>query len=305
MKVAALDLGSNSFLCLICEVEQGRITQIYSDEVEIVRLGQGLGSSGVFADEALYRADRCLGKFAMSIQKHKPQKVLGMATAAARTAKNSEELMKLGQKHQIPIQIIPGEKEALITYRGATSALQMPNETVAVIDIGGGSTEIIVGQDDKILFKESAPIGGVNLTEKLISKAPVVESERESLKKEIVSRLSQMLEKVQAAKPTRLIAVAGTPTELARIEMGGFDPDKMEGFLFSQKLLSDYVKKFADSSVQARIDELKVSPGRADIIYAGAMILDHVAEKLHIMDITVSTRGVRFGVALELADGNS
>ena len=305
MKVAALDLGSNSFLCLICEVQQGRITEIYSDEVEIVRLGQGLGSSGIFADEALARADQCLGRFSQVIRNHQPVKILAMATAAARTAKNSDELMKLGKKHDIPIQIIPGDKEALVTYRGATSALQSPDEIVAVIDIGGGSTEIIVGKNEKILFKESAPIGGVNLTERFISNAPVVLQEQIALGEEIVLRLKEMIHKIQAVNPSRLIAVAGTPTELARIEMGGFDPNRMEGFLFSRNLLADYVKKFAQTSVQDRIDHLKVSPGRADIIYAGAMILDHVTESLHIKDITVSTRGVRFGVALELADGNS
>lgn len=302
MKVAALDLGSNSFLCLICDVNQGRVTEVYSDEVEIVRLGQGLGSSGVFASEALERADKCLEQFSKTIHRHQPKKVLAMATAAARAAKNSEELIRISQKHHIPIQIIPGEKEALITYRGATSALECPGETVAVIDIGGGSTEIIVGKDGEILFKESVPIGGVNLTEKFISRAPVVLAEQETLKKEVVLRLAEMIRKVAAAKPTRLIAVAGTPTELAKIEMGGFDPEKMEGFLFSRQLLSEYVEKFAKSSLQERIEKLRVSAGRADIIYAGAMILDHVTESLHIKEITISTRGVRFGIALEIAD---
>lgn len=302
MKVAALDLGSNSFLCLICEVVGDRVTTVYSDEVEIVRLGQGLGSSGQFATEALERADRCLERFAQIIRRHQPEKVLAMATAAARTAKNSEELIRLGKKHQIPIQIIPGEKEALITYRGATSALECPGETVAVIDIGGGSTEIIVGKDAEILFKESAPIGGVNLTEKFISLAPVAKNEQDTLKTEVVERLKQMLNKVMAVKPTRLIAVAGTPTELAKIELGGFDPKEMEGYLFSRQLLSDYVDKFAKSSIKDRIEVLHVSAGRADIIYAGAVILEHAAQALHIQDITISTRGVRFGVALELAN---
>lgn len=304
MKVAALDLGSNSFLCLICEVEQNRVTKIYSDEVEIVRLGQGLGTSGEFATEALERADQCLERFSETIRKQRPKKILAMATAAARTAKNSQELIRLGQKHQIPIQIIPGEKEALITYRGATSALECPGETVAVIDIGGGSTEIIVGRDQEILFKESAPIGGVNLTEKFISLAPVAANEQEALKEDVVLRLTEMIQKISAAKPTRLIAVAGTPTELAKIEMGGFDPDKMEGFLFPCEKLIEYVGKFAKSSVKDRIEILKVSPGRADIIYAGALILAHVAESLHMKEITISTRGVRFGTALELADDN-
>src|SRR5688572_18471439 len=119
MKIAALDLGSNTLLCLIAEVEKNSIKNVLHDQVEIVSLGQGLSNSRSFHPDALERADNALEKFSKTISEFKREKILAMATSAARDAENKEALFALGRKHGIPIEIIPGEKEAEITYQGS------------------------------------------------------------------------------------------------------------------------------------------------------------------------------------------
>ena len=151
MKVAALDLGSNTFLCLIAEVQSAGIVKIYSDHSEVVRLGQELEKTKSFHPEALIRADVCLRRYSEIIKTEKIDRILAMATSAARDAKNSEELFKLAAKYAIPLEIVPGDREAQITYQGAVSGNFENAMDTMVIDIGGGSTEIIYGKGQEFL----------------------------------------------------------------------------------------------------------------------------------------------------------
>ena len=316
MRVAALDLGSNTFLCLIAEVSESpfSIQQIFHDEVQVVRLGEGLSGQPMgnkyFSSEALKRADQCLGQFAELIKKHKPDRTLAMATAAAREVQNKDDLLDLGHKYNIPIEIIPGEKEALITYQGAVSGLISPAQLAkdfVILDIGGGSTELILGRGAQVLQAHSFSFGCVNLTERFLKKQPAAS--------QALTDLRQWIDKTVAEKSTlfgfgssfafenlQLIAVAGTPTELARVSLGGvFDASKIDGFKLTQQDLKDWQFKFSQCSVSEIQSKYGVSAGRADLILSGVVILQSVMSALRKSELQVSTRGVRFGVALELA----
>lgn len=299
MKVAAIDLGTNSFLCLIAEVEAGKFIKIYDDQVQIVRLGQDVNKTKKFHPEALERARKCLTDFSDMIKKHKPEKVLAMATSAARDVSNGEELFRIGKELGIPIQIIPGEREAEITFKGSVSGQSTTNIPRIVIDIGGGSTEIIKGVGLKFDFGESIDIGGVRLTEMFIKNQPVPPVTQEELKNHIQKKLQPLLEKIKASGVKEAIAVAGTPTELARVELGGFDVKKIDNYSFSTAKLKAWSEEFANTSVEDKIKK-GFNPGRADIIYVGATILYIIAKELDLSGIKVSTRGVRYGVALEM-----
>lgn len=300
MKVAALDLGTNTFLCLIVEgdAKQG-ITQIHSDKAKIVRLGQGVGETGSFRQDALERADECLAEFRTEIDRHKVDRVLAMATSAARDAKNGEELFKLGDKYKIPIQIIQGSDEARITYQGATMDLQNDLEAAVVIDIGGGSTELIQGQSKQILFSQSLNIGAVRLTERMISSQPISQFEQDRASAYIEVQLQPALEQIMKSKVDRAIAVAGTPTALAAIEFGGFDEKKIDGHFITKEQLQKWVVEFAATSVEKKRSSYNLG-GRADIIYIGTLILLKTIEGLKLPGFFVSTKGVRYGVALEI-----
>lgn len=299
MKVAALDLGTNTFLCLIAEGTENGITKVHKDLAQVVRLGQDIDKTGEFHPEALKRARQCLTDFKKEIEVQQVDLVLAMATSAARDARNGQELFKIGEQLNIPIQIIPGEDEARITYLGATVGLSDKSKTSLVIDVGGGSTELIYGQGDKIFFGESLNIGGVRLTEKFISTQPVPRSETKVLQEYIQTQLQDILLKLKNKPVDQIIAVAGTPTSLVAIEVGGFDEKKVDGFFLKKERLAFWVNEFCNTTIDEKKTKYNLG-GRADIIYAGASILLAIVEALNLPGIVVSTKGVRYGVALEM-----
>lgn len=299
MRVAALDLGSNSFLLLIAEGNsRGELTTIY-DTVEIVRLGEGVAKTKAFSRAALERAEDCLRRFAELIKQHQPQKVLAVATAAARQVENASALEQICEKFQIPLQIISGDQEAQHTFAGATAHLPDDKKIRAILDIGGGSTELIWGLGPNFLDGESAAIGAVSLSEMFpegdTNRAKKMKEHAKKSLRNVTERLMSEISK----EAVELIAVAGTPTELAKAELGKFDPEQIDGFVFSRDRLVDW-QKFFSSNNQEAIVQRGISEKRADVILAGTTILLAVIELLDLGGIKVSTRGVRYGVALDL-----
>lgn len=298
-KVAALDLGTNTFLCLICEGDEKGVHKVYRDLVKVVRLGQGVGQTGSFHPDALARARDCLTEFKKEIDAEGVDEILAMATSAARDAKNGSELFKICEALGLAVKIIPGEDEARLTYQGATAGSLDTSKTSLVIDVGGGSTELIVGRGSQILFGESLDIGGVRLTEKFISEQPVAASERQALKDYIRSQIQKVLPELKRHKLDQIVAVAGTPTALVVIEVGGFDEKKVDGYLLPRERLRYWVEEFANTTVEEKKTKYQLG-GRADIIFAGASILLAVVDELNMPGLVVSTKGVRYGVALEM-----
>ncbi len=300
MKIAALDLGSNTFLCLIAEVNSSGVSQIYSDTVEVVRLGQGLANTKKFHPDALLRADSCLKNFKSHIDIHMPERVLAMATSAARDATNQQELFTLCEKYNIPLEIIPGESEAAITYQGAVSGTGHADKNLMVLDIGGGSTEFIFGRDKTLIEGASYNIGCVRLTEKHITRQPTPVNEIQ----QIIEIVDPEIEKAIAMMPVdfkldQIIAVAGTPTSLAAAELGFFDTEKIDGYRLSRSKLENWLTILGKSSINEKI-EMGIPPGRADVILVGVVILLRTLVRFNLDEIIVSTRGVRYGVALEI-----
>ncbi|MEK6554038.1 MAG: Ppx/GppA family phosphatase, partial [Bdellovibrionota bacterium] len=150
MRIAALDLGSNTSLLLVVDIEKGRIQNIVHDELNVTRMGQGVHQNRKLHPEALERIDKCFEEYAKTIRDSKVDHVLAMATSAARDVTNAEELFKIGRKHGIEIEIIPGAKEAEITFKGSTFE-EAETKGLCVIDVGGGSTEIIGCEDGQTL----------------------------------------------------------------------------------------------------------------------------------------------------------
>lgn len=301
MRVAALDLGTNSFLCLIAEVEDGRIIKVLSDQVEVVRLGQGVNQTRLFHPDALVRAEACLHRFSMTIKGYQPEAVLAMATSAARDVSNSEQLFCIGAKLGIPIEIIPGGKEAEITFLGATSALPRDGKTRLVIDVGGGSTEYIIGRDHQVLYGQSLNIGCVRLTEKFASVQPILNEQHLQLRDYIDKQIKKIAPEISKYKVDQVLAVAGTPSAIAAAELGGFVEEKVDGHILTVARLSQWEKNFAELSAQQIAVNYKIEAGRADVIFVGSVLLQRSLLQFGIDRMTVSTKGVRYGVALEIA----
>lgn len=303
MRVAALDLGTNTFLCLIADTENGEITRVIADETELVRLGQEINATGRIHPEALERADRALTRYAALIKQFKVDKVGAVATSAARDAKNKDDFFAITQKHQIPVQIISGDEEAKITFRGAIQGAS--RASVAVIDVGGGSTEIVVSQKmvakDTVQLKgHSYQIGSVRLAEMMNLFPPFhpekIQSSFGECRK-IFSSVPMPQEDVN-----EIFAVAGTPTTLAAMDQGiAFTFEKVDNYVLSVQKLTSWIQKLARMSVQDMVANFYLEPKRADVLPAGAIVLAAAIEHLGHRHCIVSTRGVRYGLALKLA----
>ncbi|MCK6597083.1 MAG: Ppx/GppA family phosphatase [Bdellovibrionaceae bacterium] len=299
MRIAALDLGSNSFLCLLAEANHQGITRVHKDLVEIVRLGKDLNKTQVISRESLQRAKVCLENFKKEIDLFNPDKVLAYATSAARDATNSEEFFKIGRDLGIHIEIISGDKEALTTYRGVFwgfSSESKMSEKNLLIDIGGGSTEVILGQEMNLLNAVSIDIGAVRLTEKWLTGYPVKATELQLLKSHVLEEVSNQLSWVKQSPPQRVLAVAGTPTTLAAAELGGYVPEKVDGYVFTPEMLERWIEILSSSNLEEITTKFGIPRGRADILLSGIVILKTILEVFKLPEVVVSTRGVRYGV---------
>lgn len=315
MKLAALDLGSNSFLCLIGSIDQmGQLT-VEHDLIRVVRLGEGLSQSKTFHPEALQRADQALGEFAQAIQQAGCDHVLGFATAAARDAKNKDDFFYICQKHSLPVEIISGGQEAQLTYFGALCDVDglptlglRPEAFQLVIDIGGRSTEFVLGKSDQVQFAQSVNIGCVGLTEKLVRRQPLSSENITQIQKEIQSSIFQPLQEIKkiiGGSELDVVAVAGTPTSLATMEVGAYDVSRIEGFVLTEERVQSYAQMLAQLSPSQIQQNYQIDPKRADVIYIGAEVLCQISSSvssftLQSCQIKVSTKGIRYGAMIEL-----
>ncbi len=299
-KFASVDIGSNSFLLLLCHANPTGITKIENDIIEIVRLGQGLSTGKKFLLEALERAQKTLERFKAKIDSFQPDVVLAKATAAARIAENSSSLLKIGNDLSLPIEVIPGEQEAKITYQGVFwGRTTAESEYNLLIDIGGASTELIVGRGLAIEFSISLPFGAVLLTERFIKSDPVSADEVQKLDLEISDQIKKTVDAITKYPIKNVIAVAGTPTTLVEILVGKYDAAKIDGFALSIDQVRDLENKLKVRTTVQKIEELKVPKGRADILYAGAVLLRKIIEATKVDQVAVSTRGVRHGIVAD------
>ncbi len=298
MKVAALDLGSNTFLCLIADVIDRKITRIHEDVIEVVRLGQDVDKTKRLHTEALARADVCLKKFKKVIEFHKPDFVLAMATSAARDSENRDQLFNIGKNYGIPIEIIPGSEEANITFQGAMSGNDFTGRSL-VVDIGGGSTEFIIGSSDRIEISKSLNLGCVRLTERFITAQPTPPEQMSQAENYITSQFAE-LDSFVSFQVDSVLAVAGTPVALAAAQIGRYDATEIDGFLLTKVMLLRWKDQLQAATYEEKI-KLGIPAGRADVILIGVLILLQTLEKFNKKQILVSTRGVRHGIALEIS----
>lgn len=294
--VAAIDMGTNSFLLLVL----GADGAVIHDESQIVKLGQGLNLTKKLHPDALSRANVTLTQFREKLDSIKMsgveiKKTLALATSAARDASNSGDLKTICENLNIPLEIISGEREAELTFRGAVYGLNK-NESLSVLDIGGGSTELVQGKEF-INSRISLNIGCVRITEMFFEW---------EFSCETISKASEYIQKelnkipLEIKNSTHWIAVAGTPTSLASIELGGFDPQRVDGYILSKSQLEIRLKQMQQSSTDQLVKTWGLQRGRAEVLPAGTLILLEIMNHLNISSIQVSTRGIRFGLAYEL-----
>lgn len=291
MRVAGLDFGTNTCLCLVADIEGSQL-RVLADEVEIVRLGQGVDINKSLHPEALKRFDVTLSRFSETISRLKPDRILACATSAARDSSNRDELIAIGKKYGIPIEIISGEKEAELTFRGTLSG-EAPGP-LAIVDVGGGSTELMFGEPGRLDSRVSLDVGAVRLTERFGTDVSAVSAMREA----VLAAIEKSKFRADGFS-RRVIGVAGTPTTLAAVDLGlkTFDSERVHGHRFTLTAIENWIARLAPMSIEQRRALTGMEPKRADVIVAGLICLAEGLRALNEHELRVSTRGLRYGVA--------
>lgn len=299
MICASIDIGTNTLLLLIAEVIDGKIERIIADEHQIARLGEGLNNSGIITDGAIIRATRILHDYKSIIEANNVEIVRASATSAMRDATNSEDVRKLfssilGNE----IDVIDGKEEARISYLGSIEETKSSNSDI-VLDIGGGSTEVIIGTNGIIEFSKSLQIGAVRITEKFFPTFESKTSNFEIARKYINSVLNEL---GTINTSGNLTAVAGTPTTIAAIDLNlpQYNAHLIHNHLINQTRLKEIVQLFKSNTSEQLVDKYNVHPNRADVILGGALILQEFVEYANKNDFIVSCKGLRYGLLLDL-----
>lgn len=294
-RVASIDIGTNTILLLIAEVDGGKISPLFEMET-IVRLGEGLQKNESLSPEAMKRGLQTLEQYLEKCFKMETEKIYAIGTSALREAKNSETFLKLAkEKLGLSIEVISGEEEARLSFLAVARDLKEVRKPIMVVDVGGGSTEFIQGKGDRISQWVSLPIGSVRFTEQFLLSYPVQEDEWKKMEHEI----HQWLFKIpRAKKPFTMVAVGGTVTTLASVELGlkEFLPEKIHHFVLKKEALRNQLLLYRSKTIEERKKIPGLFPARADVILAGGTILYKAMEELKCSSALISCHGVRYGL---------
>ncbi|MBO9523047.1 MAG: Ppx/GppA family phosphatase [Nocardioidaceae bacterium] len=303
-RVGAFDCGTNSLRLLIADLDPatGSLDQ-HVREMRIVRLGQGVDKTGRISAESMHRALDALDEYAMLVEEYHPDRIRFCATSAARDAENAAEFTEaVRERIGVEVEIIDGDEEARASYDGATRVLGEAPEPVLVLDIGGGSTELILGtRDDGVLDAHSLDIGSVRLTERHLHSDPPTAAEVDALRADVDAVLDTC--RVNPARAGTVVGVAGTVTTVAAGVLGlsSYEPERVHlARLAVPDVLAD-VEALLAMTVAERRALGYMHPGRADVIGAGAVILERILRRGKVETLVVSESDILDGIAWSVA----
>jgi len=298
---ASIDLGTNTFLLLVADVDDGKIEPVIERE-EIIRLGKGVDAAGNISAEAMARGMRCLEEYAAQARAFGVETIYASGTSALRDARNREVFRnQVREKLEVDVEIISGEDEARYTYRGALSCASANIENLTLIDIGGGSTEVVVGNREEIIATRSVDIGSVRVTERFFHSDPIKPAEMDAARHTVRQAIREYDSLLKDRRSGALLGVAGTITTLAAIaqKLPEFDPKKIDGYWLSRCQVEDILEMLAVLPLARRRNVPGLRPERADVIVAGALILETFMADFSFDRLLVSQRGLRYGFLME------
>ena len=305
MRVAAIDTGTNSTRLLVAEDQAGGFRTLERRMV-ITRLGEGVGRRRALAPEALKRTLATIADYAAVCGEYGVERLRVTGTSAVRDALNRNEFFD-GVKRLTgrEPELLTGDAEARTTFLGVRADLPQP-ENLLVVDIGGGSTELIYGQQEPEALV-SLDIGCVRLFEKYLESDPPAQDEIEALRAEAFEALQEFSEEVRPARGARLVGVAGTVSQLATLKAGNlvYDADITHHMVMTHGDVRLLAKRLESLSFTQRKRVSGLEAGRADVIVAGAEILLCVMEGFDFAEVTVSEKDILDGLVLELLGGPS
>jgi len=312
VRVAAIDCGTNSIRLLIADVADGRLTDVHR-EMRIVRLGEGVDATGTFAEAALQRTRAALHEYAGLLAEHEVSTVRMVATSATRDAANRDEFFAMTAEvlgAVVPgavAEVITGTEEAELSFRGAVGELDSAGAPFVVVDLGGGSTEVVVGTAAGVEASYSANIGCVRLTERCLASDPPTATEIADARAVVRDALDAVFDVVPVERAKTWVGVAGTMTTLSALAMNlpAYDSEAIH---LSRVGFGDLLKVCEGLLGMTRRQRAALGPmheGRVDVIGGGAIVVEELARALGgragIEELVVSEHDILDGIALSIA----
>lgn len=298
MNIAVIDIGTNTVLLLVAQCNAGGDITTLAYEQRVPRLGQGVDSSRNLHPDSMERVVGVLEEYHGILGRYGVSHIVACATSAVRDAHNRDGFVDLVRKRTgIAVEILSGDEEALWTYRGAISGMAGIRKAT-VVDIGGGSTEITVGNAHNIQQHVSLDIGSVRLTERFFKHDPPTHPELEKAIEIVENELARASR--FSFDGSSLVGVAGTATSLALLDQGRkeFHREAVTGYRLQLDNVYALFRTLRSMPAEEILQLSSVMEGRADVIAAGALILREVMAHFKFKEMVVSERGVRYGIAI-------
>ena len=310
MRIAAIDIGTNSIHMIVVRVRPDLSFEVIDREKEMVRLGAGGLDGRSLTPTAMTAALQTLTKFRRLADSHKVDEVVAAATSAIREADNGGDFIaEVAKKTGIRIRVIPGNEEARLIHMAAVYGVHMGGSPAVVIDIGGGSIEVTLGTASHLTHARSCKLGVIRLTERFVHTDPLNRPDERRLVKHINKEIGDYLDGIAERKFERVIGTSGTILSLGEMVMltEGAPPESFD--LRNQRLPVKSIhrlrKRLIDLDLEARLHMDGLDPRRADIIVAGAVLLDTVLRRLGASEITLCDLALREGLVLDYIHRNS
>ncbi len=314
-RVAAIDCGTNSIRLLIADVPAAGAHTDLLRRMEIVRLGQGVDATGRLAPEAIERTRTVLAEYAAAARDLGATAIRMAATSATRDAANRQDFedMVVGTLGQAP-DVITGREAAELSFLGATASLDAaarahgappPRPPFLVVDIGGGSTEFVLGDGDGVRAARSVDIGCVRLTERHLHGDPPTAEEIRRSEDDIRTALADVRAEVPVGEATSLVGLAGSVTTVAALalELPAYDADAIHGSRIPVEAVRAVTADLLAATRERRAAMPVMHPGRVDVIGAGALVLRVIMDEFGMAEVVVSEHDILDGIALRLARG--
>ena len=304
---AVIDIGTNSVKLLVGDVASGHITPI-QEKSEQTRLGKGFYQTHRLSPESIRETAEAVADFAEKARRLGADSIRVFATSAARDAENQHQLLEeIQEKSGLSVGVISGDAEAELVFQGVMSDPKFEGKSLLIMDVGGGSSEFILGRGEHKSFSASLPLGTVRLLEMLPHSDPPDPSELEQARASVAAFLEQRLcnqirpHLNQQPLETVLVGTGGTATILARIDRGltTYDRAEIERVRLSCARISQYVESLWKLPLAERRTIAGLPPKRADVILTGVVIFEAVMKLLGFAELSVSTRGLRFAALLQ------
>lgn len=304
MRVAIVDIGSNSTRLLIADVQDGRVTGELERHSEVTRLGAGVDADGRLREDAMERVYATLDRYQAQIDDHSCDKRLAVLTSAVRDSANGKAFADtVSSRYGLEPHVLTGDQEARLTFLGATSERDAADTApILVFDIGGGSTEMVIGVGREVEFHVSTQAGVVRQTERHIHEDPPTEAERTALSEDVQGILADAVPAAQRHAVQHAIGVAGTATSLAAIaqDLDPYDPERVHGFGLDGERCEQILERLSKLTLDQRRHVAGLHPDRAPTIIAGVLIFQAVMSLFGLDEVEVSEHDILRGAALGL-----